>query len=102
MRRPSRYRLAIGEWQCARVYSVLGRSEPALHHAQRCLQICDEHTVPDWVRASALEAMARASGVAGDADARERYAAQARDAADGITDPDDRDVVLNDLATLPS
>ena len=27
---------AIGEWQCARVYSVLGRAEPALHHARRC------------------------------------------------------------------
>ena len=25
---------AIGEWQCARVYSVLGRAEPALHHAR--------------------------------------------------------------------
>jgi len=28
---------AIGEWQVARVYSVLGRGEPALFHARRCL-----------------------------------------------------------------
>ena len=28
---------ARGEWQCARVYAVLGRAEPALHHAGRCL-----------------------------------------------------------------
>ncbi len=25
---------ARGEWQCSRVYAVLGRSEPALHHAR--------------------------------------------------------------------
>ena len=27
---------ARGEWQCSRVYAVLGRVEPALHHARRC------------------------------------------------------------------
>ena len=26
-----------GEWQCSRVYAVLGRAEPALWHARRCL-----------------------------------------------------------------
>ena len=29
--------LARGEWQCCRVYAVLGRGEPALWHARRCL-----------------------------------------------------------------
>src|SRR5256885_17212243 len=31
---------ARGEWQISRVYAVLGRAEPALHHARRCLEIC--------------------------------------------------------------
>src|SRR6202008_682072 len=31
--------LARGEWQVSRVYSVLGRGEPALYHARRCLEI---------------------------------------------------------------
>ena len=31
--------LARGEWQCSRVYAVLGRAEPALWHARRCLAI---------------------------------------------------------------
>ena len=34
---------AIGEWQCSRTYAVLGRPEPALVHAQRCLDLCEEH-----------------------------------------------------------
>lgn len=29
--------LARGEWLCSRVYAVLGRDEPARHHAHRCL-----------------------------------------------------------------
>ena len=33
------FNLARGEWQCSRVYAVLGRAEPALWHARRCLAI---------------------------------------------------------------
>src|SRR3990170_957672 len=32
--------LARGEWQVSRVYAVLGRAEPALWHARRCLEHC--------------------------------------------------------------
>jgi hypothetical protein len=31
---------ARGEWQVSRVYCVLGRGEPALYHAGRCLELC--------------------------------------------------------------
>ena len=51
--------LARGEWQCSRVYSVLGRAEPALWHARRCLAICEEHGIGDWDIAFAWEAIAR-------------------------------------------
>jgi hypothetical protein len=34
--------LARGEWQISRVYTVLGRAEPALHHAHRVLAICQD------------------------------------------------------------
>ena len=37
--------LARGEWQCSRVYTVLGRAEPAMWHARRCLAICEEHGI---------------------------------------------------------
>ena len=31
--------VARGENQCARAYAALGRAEPALHHANRCLDL---------------------------------------------------------------
>src|SRR3954471_18890515 len=45
-----------GEWQISRVYAVLQRPEPATHHAQRVLQLCEEHGIVDWDRAFAYEA----------------------------------------------
>jgi DNA-binding transcriptional MerR regulator len=63
---------AIGEWQCSRVYSTLGRGEPALFHARRCL-----------------------SYAAGDT--RDRALAL----AEALPDPEDRRIVLNDVDTLP-
>jgi len=95
-----RQRLAVGEWQCARVYAVLGRSEPALHHARRCLDMAQAGGMEDWVVASAYEAMARASSVAGDRTAFDEYRDRARAAADAIGDEEDREVIEGDLATL--
>jgi DNA-binding transcriptional MerR regulator len=93
--------LARGEWQCSRVYAVLGRGEPALWHARRCLAIHEAAGAADWDIASAYEAMARATGVAGDPDAAAVWKAKATTALDGIADKDDREVIENDLATLP-
>ena len=95
------FNLARGEWQCSRVYAVLGRSEPALWHAARCLAINEANGSADWDIASAYEAMARASAVAGDAAAAADWKAKATAALDGIADQDDRDIIEGDLATLP-
>ncbi len=93
--------LARGEWQCSRVYAVLGRGEPALWHARRCLEVNEAAGVGDWDIASAYEAMARAHAVAGDAAAAADWKARATAALDGIADKDDRDLIEADLATLP-
>ncbi len=45
--------LAIGDWQCSRVYATLGRGAPAVHHARRCLEITEEHGLRGWKLASA-------------------------------------------------
>jgi DNA-binding transcriptional MerR regulator len=95
-----RQRLAVGEWQCSRVYAVLERAEPALHHAHRCLDLVEEGGLEDWVSASAYEAMARASGVAGDRAAFDEWRERARIAADAIASEEDREVIEGDLATL--
>jgi DNA-binding transcriptional MerR regulator len=92
--------LARGEWQCSRVYAVLGRGEPALHHARRCLEICQQHGIGDWDVAFAYEALARASRVAGDLEGRERYAALARQAGQQIKEAEEREGFEADVATV--
>ena len=94
--------LAVGEWQCSRVYSMLGRGEPAVHHAKACLAICEASGLGDWVVAAAYEALARATAVAGDAGEAKTWLARARTASAAIADPEDREVIDGDLAELAS
>jgi hypothetical protein len=82
------------------VYTVLGRAEPALWHARRCLAICEEHGIGDWDVAFAHEAIARALEVAGDRDAAAAEVAHARRLADDIAEDEDRELLLSDLATI--
>ena len=49
----------------------------------------------------ALEASARAAAVGGDFDAAERFEAEAREVLATMDDPEDREVVEKDLASLP-
>jgi hypothetical protein len=93
--------LARSEWQVSRVYTVLGRGEPACYHARRCLEICQANGIGDWDLAYAYEALARAASAAGDVAAAEKWAEQARRAADDIAEDDDRELLLTDLATIP-
>ena len=92
---------AVGEWQCSRSYAVLGRAEPSLVHAQRCLELCTEHQLEGYIVASAHEALARAYLVAGDPIAARTARDRAAALAAALPDPDDRAVVEGDLATLP-
>lgn len=94
--------LARGEWQVSRVYSVLGRAEPALFHARRCLEICEENGIGDFDLAFAYEALARASAVAGAVADRERYLGLAREAGARIGETDDCEHFFRDLETVPS
>jgi hypothetical protein len=94
--------LSRGENQCARVYAALGRVEPALHHANRCLELVRSNpgSHEDWELSSALEVLARAHLAAGNRAEAKRYAALARDELLAIEDPDDRDVIAGQLAEL--
>ncbi len=93
--------LARGEWQISRVYTVLGRAEPALWHARRVLDICQQHGIGDWDLAFAYEALARAHAVAGDTELAREYTDQALAAADDIGEDEERGIVLADLETIP-
>ena len=91
---------ARSEWQCSRVYAMLGRPESALHHARRCLEWCERGEVEDWDTPYAHEALARAHELAGDKVAAARHLALARDLAERIGDPEDRGLLDRDLSTI--
>ena len=94
--------LARGENQCARAYAALGRPEPALHHANRALELARAggDGLEDWDLASALEVLARAHLAAGDRAATAECAELARKELESVADPDDREVVESQIAEL--
>ena len=90
-----------GEWLVSHVYAVLGRPEPALHHARRCLELADGPGVADFDTAYAAEAMARALACAGDLDQAAGWHSRATAAGATVTDDEDRKIFTEDLATGP-
>ena len=93
--------VSIGEWQISRVYSVLGRAEPALVHAQRSLETARRAHLGRFYLAYAYEGLARASAVAGRRRSRARYLVEARRIGLRVRDRDDRRMLFEDLATIP-
>jgi hypothetical protein len=94
---------ARGHWLCARVYALLGRGEPAVHHAERAVAIVGAggEGFEDWDAAAAAEAMARALAVAGDGDGSALWKSRARDALAAVAEDDDREVIEADLDSIP-
>ena len=92
--------LARGEWQISRVYAVLGRPEPAVHHGRRCLALAEQHRLGPFDTGCGHEALARAYRVAGDRAKAAEHLAAATELAGQIDDAEEREVLLGDLAQL--
>ncbi len=89
-----------GEWQISRVYAVLKRAEPALYHAKRCLEICQQNDIGDFDLAFAYEAMARACALAGDATRHQEYLELARQAGGAIEEDENKEYFFSELETI--
>lgn len=89
-----------GEWQISRVYSVLKRSEPALYHAKRCLEICKSNSIGDFDIAFVHEAIARACAVAGLKTQCKESLESAAKAGQQIKKEEDRKYFLSELKTI--
>ena len=87
------------EWMLARVYAVLGQAEPALLHAQRCLELLEDHKseMGELDFAFAPEAMARAHAIAGNKSYALKYIALAQQAGDAIRSEDDRNTFFQEF-----
>lgn len=90
-----------GEWQISRVYSVLGRGEPALHHGLRSLELCLHNNIGDFDLAFAYEAVARGHMTARSPLKAENFTQEAVAAGEAIADPEDRKSFENELTGLP-
>lgn len=91
---------ARGEWQISRVYAVLGMSESALYHGKNSLKWCIENHIGDFDLAFAYEAIARAYMIYKESDSMMKYLQLAKEAADHIGDPKERDYLLSELQTI--
>ena len=92
--------LARGEWQCSRVYAVLGRPEPALWHgdgASRCARSTGSATSTS--RSAGRRSPARRAWPAIDRPPAKR-SDRARKLSADIGEEEDRELLLSDLATI--
>ena len=85
-----------------RVWATLGRAEPALWHAGRCLELNEAggEGFEDWDLPSAQQGMAHAHLAAGDTEETQRWAALAREELAHVEDPDDRELIESQIAAL--
>ncbi|MCA9243476.1 MAG: hypothetical protein KDA32_05950 [Phycisphaerales bacterium] len=93
---------ARGEWQLSRVYSTVGRAEPAMRHARRCMEICKANSLGAFDHAAAHEAIARAAAVGGDSGERKRNLDAGMALLAQVNDLEDRQIVENDLKSVPA
>jgi hypothetical protein len=92
--------LARGEWQLARVYTLLNRPEPAHYHALRSLEICLANNIDDFDLAYAYEALARVNSLQNKIIECHHYLKHARRAGEAIREQEDRDHFFKDLASI--
>ena len=93
---------ARSQWLCSHVYAVLGRPEPALYHAERCLALVQgtPDEMEEFDLPAAYEALARAHAVAGRSEEARRFLAVGRAEISRIADAEDREHLESQFASV--
>ena len=91
---------SIGYWQTSRIYSILGQADNARRYGKLCLDVSQEADVPPFFLGYAYEALARAEAVAGNQAALQQHLQQARETAEKVSDPEEKQLLLDDLEAL--
>lgn len=94
--------VAISDWQVAHVASLAGETALAMSFARSAYDLARSATLPDWLRASTAEGLARACAVGGDREGYDRYAAEARELLATVESDEDRDLIESQLASIPA
>ena len=90
----------LGDAHISRVAAHLNQPALALHYATRALEATLARGWQDFRLASAYETMARAQSAAGNPDERDRYLALAREALALIDDPDDLQIITEQVDSV--
>lgn len=98
--RPSN--LAVGYWQISRIHAILGRAGEARRYGQLALDACNDQEVDAFTRGYAYEALARAESIAGNLEETNKALAEAKRAAEAVTDEESKKWLLDDLETIGS
>jgi hypothetical protein len=91
----------VGDWQIARVASMLGFAPIAMRFARSALDRAVEQGFEGWLLASCHEGMARAHACAGNDSERDRHIRTAARLLDNVDDPGERNLVESQLESVP-
>ncbi|MFM8871712.1 MAG: hypothetical protein ACKOFD_09065, partial [Actinomycetota bacterium] len=90
---------ARASWLLSRVWVVLSNGKLALHHAQRCLSVCESAGLVDFDLVYAHESLARSFACLGEIEQAHHHLSIARHVE--VADPEDRSQVEADLKCEP-
>ncbi|WP_372782808.1 hypothetical protein [Phenylobacterium sp.] len=90
--------LSVGYWQASRIEALLGNAEPAMRHAQTCLDY--SAGLEPFCLGYAYEALARAARLANDPVAFADYLVRAERLAEQVSGPENRRLLTADLQQL--
>ena len=91
--------LSLGEWQCARVHTLVRQPDAALHHAWNALEIAENYSLGDFQVALAHTALAGAFGLNKPPEAA-KHLEKARVLREGVLEEEQRTLLTNELAAL--
>ena len=91
--------LSVGYWQASRIYVLLGQAD----NARRCAELSLRYSQNEgpFYLGYANEALARASSLAGEPEKAAKFLQEAHRYLAQVTDPEDRELLANDLKTIP-
>ena len=92
--------LSVGYWQVSRVYALLNQADNARLYGQLCLESASKEGVEPYYKGAAYEALARAELIADNKGAMQEYLDQANHIAGSLTDKEEKEMLLKDLATI--
>jgi len=92
--------VAVADWMVSRCFAALGEGPLAVRFADSARSLAPSDA-PAWLRASLLEGLARAYAADGDGARRDAAAAEAAVLLEEETDPEDRALIAEQLASVP-